>query len=221
MAYNRETDLESIQADVLGTDTSTNTQLTSLKQLKTDTKTPTKAINALNEQLGNAQTSASDAVARVVQLEQTVADLQTIITTLQAQLAADDDAFLQRNFVYIYPNGGTAEQPATVTANTRYIEAHPFPGYHVHCVPEVMVNNKWGETGWIYNSSADKGEGGGYGIKAGEYDGNIVIQTGAKTLMAYSFNDGNPFGNNMPSTSTATLPCRVKVWKVGRMEADE
>ena len=74
VAYDKTTDLESIQADVLTTDTTDNTKITKLKQLKTDTKVPTKAINALNEQLGNAQESASDALQRVVALENRLAD---------------------------------------------------------------------------------------------------------------------------------------------------
>jgi len=84
MSYDKSTDLKSIQADVLTTNTTDNDLISSLKQLKTDNKSVTKAINALNEQLGNAQTSASDAVARVVELE-------TVVTQLQAQLAGGDE----------------------------------------------------------------------------------------------------------------------------------
>ncbi len=69
MAYDKTNDFQDIQADVLGTDTSTNTKLSKLKQLKTENKVPTKAINALNDQLSNAQASASDALQRVVSVE--------------------------------------------------------------------------------------------------------------------------------------------------------
>ncbi len=84
MSYDKSTDLKSIQVDVLTTNTTDNELISSLKQLKTDNKSVTKAINALNEQLGNAQTSASDAVQRVVALE-------AVITQLQAQLAGGDN----------------------------------------------------------------------------------------------------------------------------------
>ncbi len=84
MSYDKNTDLKSIQADVLTTNTTDNELISSLKQLKTDNKSVTKAINALNEQLGNAQTSASDAVQRVVELE-------AVVTQLQAQLADGDN----------------------------------------------------------------------------------------------------------------------------------
>jgi microcystin-dependent protein len=129
---------------------------------------------------------------------------------------------LNDSFTFIYPNGGSKSAPANVTINTRYVEANPFPGYHVHCEAEIKVNGKWGEAGWIYNSAA--GGTGGYGVKVGEYNNSIVVQTGGNALIAYSCNDGTPFGITVSNYSTINytmLPCRVKVWKVGRMEADE
>ncbi len=131
---------------------------------------------------------------------------------------------LNDSFAIIYPNNGSKSAPANVTVNTRYVEPNPFPGYHVHCVAELKVNGKWGEAGWIYNSAADTNGNGGYGVKASEYDGYVIVQTGGSALIAYSSNDGNPFGlgiSNYPTVNRSTLPCRVKVWKVGRMEADE
>lgn len=90
MAYDKTTDLESVQADVLTTDTADNTKISKLKQLKTENKVITKAINALNDQLGNAQASASDALQSVVNMDQRVtavetdlADVKTDVATLQ------------------------------------------------------------------------------------------------------------------------------------------
>ncbi len=76
-------DAHDIQADVLATDVSENSKIPSLKQLKTETKIPTKAINALNEQLGNAQASASDAVQRTVALEETVDQVAQRVTRME------------------------------------------------------------------------------------------------------------------------------------------
>ena len=76
MAYDRETDLAAIQADVLTTDLSENANIGRLKQLKTDNKTPTKAINAVFELLGNAQESAADAMQRIVAVEGELADIK-------------------------------------------------------------------------------------------------------------------------------------------------
>lgn len=93
MAYNKTEDLESIQADVLTTDTTDNTKIAKLKQLKTDTKVPTKAINALNEQLGNAQESASDALQRVVAVEAELTALKDLqpVTSGDAQVVVVHD----------------------------------------------------------------------------------------------------------------------------------
>ncbi len=76
MAYDRETDLAAIQADVLTTDLGENVNVGRLKQLKTDNKTPTKAINAVFELLGNAQESAADAMQRIVAVEGELADIK-------------------------------------------------------------------------------------------------------------------------------------------------
>jgi len=76
MAYDRETDLAAIQADVLTTDLGENANIGRLKQLKTENKTPTKAINAVFEQLSNAQASAADALARTVAVEDALAELK-------------------------------------------------------------------------------------------------------------------------------------------------
>ena len=71
MSYDQSTDLLQIQADVLTTDLSENQNIGKLKQLKTETKIVTKAINALNDQLGNAQASASDAFASATEATST------------------------------------------------------------------------------------------------------------------------------------------------------
>ncbi len=127
---------------------------------------------------------------------------------------------LNDSFAIIYPNNGSKSAPANVTVNTRYVEPNPFPGYHVHCVAELKVNGKWGEAGWVY---AHTNVGLGHGVKACEYDGNIIVQTGNFALVGQSCHIGSPFNltaSNYPQQTT-TFPCRVKVWKVGRMEADE
>ena len=86
MSYDKTNDFKSIQADVLTIDTTDNENISNLKQLKTDNKSVTKAINALNEQLGNAQVSAADAVQRVVVLEQTQAEVVTLLQQRNSEL---------------------------------------------------------------------------------------------------------------------------------------
>ena len=75
MSYDKSTDLKSIQADVLTIDTGENEHISGLKKLKTNEKSIVSVIDALNDQLGNAQSSAANAVANVVELENIVAEL--------------------------------------------------------------------------------------------------------------------------------------------------
>ena len=124
-------DCHDIQADVLATDLSENTKISSLKQLKTETKVPTKAINALNEQLGNAQASASDALQRaravenrVTRLESGGADLGSTSGTVDSDLARQMmkevksyDAFVQGANVVEVPL--TVELPSNADVESR------------------------------------------------------------------------------------------------------
>lgn len=68
MAYDKSTDLTSIQADVLTTSLETNAKINKLNQLKTTQKSITKAINELKGNLSqaiNKSQAASDQVTDV------------------------------------------------------------------------------------------------------------------------------------------------------------
>jgi len=91
-------DCHDVQADVLATDISENTKITGLKQLKTETKIPTKAINALNEQLGNAQASASDALQRVITVENDVANIKRNATDGTSQYVYGNVSMARQSF---------------------------------------------------------------------------------------------------------------------------
>ncbi|MBC3410094.1 phage tail protein [Pseudomonas sp. SWRI51] len=109
-------------------------------------------------------------------------------------------------FQIIYPNGGTAEAPASVSYNSRYVLPNPFAGHHVICVAEIQIGDKWGEAGWFYSS-------GGYGTKAAQLDlATLVVQTGSSRVGYSSFGSGDPFGQT--ATALIAAPCRVKVWRV-------
>ena len=127
--------------------------------------------------------------------------------------ATGENHFLAQDYTIIYPNGGSEGNPATVTANTRYVESNPFPGYIVSCIVEVLFNDEWGDPG-IYNNS--NGSAMAYrGIGAHQLDDDsIVIQTLMNSVLGDSNFAGNPF--NTTSTPTS-LPCRVKVWKIGKI----
>ena len=115
------------------------------------------------------------------------------------------------DFCIIYPNGGTRENPANVTVNSRYVVDNPFPGYYVECVAEVYYNGKWGAA----PDDGDPGSGSyGVGVMAYDFDNSIVIQTGRSVLLTSSASASNPF--NLATTIT-TAPCRIKVWKIGKI----
>ena len=68
MAYDKSTDLSSIQADVLTTSLAANANISKLNQLKTTQKSITKAINELKGNLSqaiNKSQTASDQVTDV------------------------------------------------------------------------------------------------------------------------------------------------------------
>lgn len=115
----------------------------------------------------------------------------------------------ESRFTIIYPNGGTEEQPANVSSSKRYELDNPFLGHPVNCQAEILVNNKWGATGWgikVVGSSSMT-----YGVTAYEYDGKIVVQVAASGVLISSLNSGNPYDTTL---TFASAPCRVKVWRV-------
>jgi len=123
---------------------------------------------------------------------------------------------LENDWCYIYPNNGTKANPANITANSRYVEANPFPGYIVKCTCELFFNNEWGESGWF--TCSVNGDNRAMGVKAYQLNNdNIILQTGNWACLIYAMSlGGGPFGAN--STGSVTnLPCRIKVWKIGKI----
>jgi hypothetical protein len=148
------------------------------------------------------------------------ADISEMLTELTGKadrdldnLSADgENHFLEQDFTIIYPNGGTEASPANITVNSRYVETNPFPGYHVMCDAEILINNQWGSVQeFIYSTT-------GYGIKANQFNDSIIVQTGSSALTSLSALCGNPFG--ITTSPATTLPCRVKVWKIGKIPTE-
>ena len=143
MSYDKTNDFKQIQADVLTIDTADNENIANLKKLKTDNKVITKAINALNEQLGNAQTSASDAVQRVVLLENEVAELEqantqqaALITLLQTELAELKESTGKQN--------NNANESSENGGNENNGVNNNFQAEHVYGMVLVQEGNKSG-----------------------------------------------------------------------------
>lgn len=142
-----------------------------------------------------------------------IEQLQQQITALQNQISDSN------NFAIIYPNGGTEEQPAEVSINSCYIEENPFPGYNVSCIAQISDGTRWASTGFI-------NEGGqiGGGIIASQLlpDDKIYVMTGLAYL---STSNGNTQFSGCPlakfiTADLAAAPCRVFVYKLGKIEGD-
>lgn len=154
----------------------------------------------------------------LVDLTQIVQDLANKATRSLDNLTAAGEAKLEDTtksvvyedgFAIIYPNGGTAANPANVDIYSRYIETNPFPGYRVACFAEIQYNGEWGKNNMICNGRY-------YGTVANQLsDGSIVVQTGKDGTGMGSANDGNPMDIAYGTTITTSVPCRVKVWKIG------
>lgn len=122
------------------------------------------------------------------------------------------EEILHRRFAIIYPNGGTASNPAKVGVNKRYVMANPFGQNDVLCFAEIMYNSQWGR---IEFSQSYEGRG-GVGICVAQVGGSIIVQTGSFALTGSSAGTGNPFdliGGGV-SGSVNTAPCRVKVFQI-------
>ena len=124
-----------------------------------------------------------------------------------------DHELYGENFTIIYPNGGSAENPANITTNSRYVEANPFPGYYVYCRSEIYAKNQWNHMGFGQGSTSAS-----YGVHAEQTpDENSIIVLGGITALGYN---GNWSSTNNPSSLNTTItsaPVRVKVWKIGKI----
>jgi hypothetical protein len=147
----------------------------------------------------------------LIDITQYAQELATKATRSLDNLSADgENHFLENDFTIIYPNGGSEASPANITVDRRYVEANPYPGYYVNCLPEVLLDGEWTEI----RGSVTYGSGVIGGLMAGQLgDSNsIIIKTGQNfdyyhddTLLPHS------------ETWSTTAPCRVKVWKIGKI----
>lgn len=114
--------------------------------------------------------------------------------------------YLSDRFAIIYPNGGSAVNPANVTINTRYTMANPFPGHEIDLKVQLQYGGEWGVASAYYLYPS-----GGVGIIADVVNDVLRIQTGSNSLFGSPAGTLNLF---VGSSATATAPCRIKVWRV-------
>lgn len=156
---------------------------------------------------GTAQFQIVDQKQDGTDIDALKSELEAVKSSLAAVQTAISDT---ENFKIIYPNGGTASKPATVSTYERYTEENPFPGYHVFCIAQIQLNNKWGAANWILSGDS-------FGTSANQLlpDDKIVVRTGKSGVMAHSTASGAPFEN--VSNNPSSAPCRVLVYKLGKI----
>lgn len=139
----------------------------------------------------------------IAALKSEIDSLKNIIASIQTDIS---DA---SNFAIIYPNGGTENNPATITIDGYYELPNPFPGYYIYCLAQIKFNDKWGKTGWIK-------DGGSYGSVASHILplDEIILQTGTNGIIATSRDSGNAMQTGKVVTSA---PCRILVYKLGKI----
>jgi len=111
---------------------------------------------------------------------------------------------------WLYPNGGTEENPANITPNSRYVMDSPWPGFKVKCMAQLLFSGHWGD---MANFTSHNGSL-GHGTFAAQLENNIIVQTGLSALAAGSYLQGNPFGD-LHGINPTTAPCRVYCEKGG------
>ncbi|WP_192579560.1 phage tail protein [Achromobacter xylosoxidans] len=138
--------------------------------------------------------------ADAAQLASDYAALNSAFQTLSGQLA----------FTILYPNGGTAANPASVAANSTYVLTPPAPflGFSLICRAEMLYTDGWAETGWYTDSS---GGNRAFGTRAGQLsNGAILVRTGASGVDPLPNLGGTPTQGSLVSPNK----CRVLVWRV-------
>ena len=148
----------------------------------------------------------------LVSMLQSIENFQEQLSSLNSKIQELEDE--SNYFTIIYPNGGTKENPANVTLNQVYVEDNPFPGYYVDCKVQIYSSEKdmWLEQPLWWSS-------GSYGVYAylESNTDKIYVSTGDIVLI-YKFAHGGS-GINLSSNIT-TAPCRVLVYKLGKIEEE-
>ena len=141
------------------------------------------------------------------------------IRNIQNQLNSKMD--LTNDWCYIYPNAGTEQNPKSISYNSRYLLTNPFPGYWVHCIPELKLGNQWGTT--IFVDADDSYSRGIVALQHG--DETIMLTTGSYSNIIPTSTSNWIAAQAVSWTTNVTIPsntynllCRIKVFKLGKIE---
>lgn len=144
-----------------------------------------------------------------------ISQMQNQIATLQNQIADSN------NFTIVYPDNGDETEGAdktVVTTNNVYEINNPFSGYYVMCKAQLFYSDKWVDFPWNSDAGTSNHS---YGVYATLIDDTIYVSTG-KTYLALGQNDYSILGQIIQAPSNLTsAPCRVLVYKLGKIESEE
>lgn len=149
---------------------------------------------------GNALNSAT----------KTIKELTTQLTNANKTIEELKQWQDQNRFTILYIDDSTAENPAIVEKNKRYVLPNPFGDSQLICEAEILQNGEWGTTGWVYGTS------GGFGVKAAhnKESNEIIVQTGSGGVGFGAPYSGGSITYMANGSIAGPLPCRVKVWRV-------
>lgn len=105
--------------------------------------------------------------------------------------------------------------PPSIPENTRIVLDNPFPGYALHVVAEVHMD-QWGDPGWYSGYLPDSGE--AYrGVRAHHIleSDKIIVQSGMSGAFYPGFLSGGALDYEDWEQSYAYY--RLKVWKLAKV----
>ena len=142
------------------------------------------------------------------------------VTALSTEITKKAD--YRTDFCYVYPNNGTAENPANVSLNSTYIVSNPFSGYVVRCSAELYCWDEWVEAPFVYHFWSNDHRTVGLISLQNVANDCILVITGTNGMVTGKSNV-SIFPNSClvadrgSSDISTPLPCRVKVWKIGKI----
>ncbi|WP_055134848.1 hypothetical protein QZH45_11425 [Pseudomonas corrugata] len=114
-------------------------------------------------------------------------------------------------FTYLYPNGGNAASPASISNNSRYVETNPFGSAPVICIPQILVSGVW-ET--VAVTSPGTSTDNTFGVLAAGRVADIIVRTGTGGLATSTAVSGIGTYPTQPASNITSAQCRVQVWRI-------
>lgn len=132
-----------------------------------------------------------------------ISNLANEVVELQSKKFGEED------FTILQVNGGN-----NITTNSRYVLENPFPNYYVGCIVEIFTAGSWHESGWFDMQYSSDKRLLAYGVRVSQLNNTLVVQS---ANMAIESGTASLSGSPLTAGDSTSAPCRVKVWKVGKI----